>query len=336
MTVRTGSILPLLAIAACAPAPPATRALVGEGLGTSWTVKWIGPVPAPEVEGAVVEALAGVDAAMSSWRDDSDLARVRAGTGPVEVRPETALVVEEALELAAWSGGAFDPTVQPLVELWGFHGDRRETLPTPEEIEAARARVGWERVRVGWADGRATVDAGGTALDLSAIAKGHAVDRVAAALSRLGVGSYMVEVGGEVRVSGPGPRGGGWAVGVDRPVVDADPGRDLAVVLEITGAAVATSGNYRNAVVLEGRRFGHIFDPRTGRPVQTPVLSATVVAPDCRTADGPATALVVLGEAGLARMEGLPDVEALVLVADGAGLARRATPGMTALLAPEE
>jgi len=311
---------------------PVVHALRGEALGTTWTVKWVGEDRTSEVQDAAIAALGEVDAAMSTWRDDSDLARIRAGSGPVEVRPETAVVVAEALGLAEMTGGAFDPTVQPLVELWGFHGAPRSTLPTPDEVEQARAGVGWDRVVVAWSpDGRAHVDGGGTALDLSAIAKGHAVDRVSTAISRLGLGDHMVEVGGEVRVHGHRVDGGLWRVGVDRPVVGLAPGRELAAVVAVTNAGVATSGNYRNAVVIEGRRLGHTLDPRTGYPVSTEVASATVVAPDCRTADGLATALMVLPiERGVALAEGLPGVEALVLV-DG-GATARSTTGMEALL----
>jgi thiamine biosynthesis lipoprotein len=271
---------------------------------------------------------------MSTWRDDSELSRIRASDGPVEVSEDTALVVREALEIAAATGGAFDPTVQPLVEVWGLHGAKRTSVPSDEELAAAMAHVGWRRVTLARTEALVpTVDSGGTALDLSAIAKGHAVDRVSSALSALGIPSHMVEIGGEVRVAGPSPSGGPWRVGVDVPREDSVPGRALADVLEISNAAIATSGNYRNVYAIGDLRVVHTLDPRRGRPVESGVASATVVASDCRTADGWATALMVMGEAGLPLIEARRDIEALLLVVDGDGFAPRQTSGMERFVA---
>lgn len=322
-------VLLALATAACA-APPTPHSLHGRGLGTTWTATWLSPPELDEddVADAIVRELAAVDAEMSTWRDDSELALVRAADGPVAVSESTARVVAEALWLAQATGGAFDPTVQPLVELWGFHGPPRTALPTDEELAAARAQVGWERVRVGRdAAGLPTVDAGGTALDLSAIAKGHAVDRVSFALSELGLGDHLVEVGGEVRVHGHNAEGGAWRVGVDRPAVGTLPGADLYAAVWVTNGAVATSGNYRQRYELDGREIHHTLDPRTGWPATAQVASATVLAPDCATADGLATALMVLGAEGLPLIERLPGVEAWLLLPDGDGLRELASSG---------
>ncbi len=303
----------------------------GEALGTTWMVKWRGSVGA-DVQPAVEAALADVDAKMSTWRDDSELSAIRAGSGPVAVSGETAFVIGEALELAALSGGAFDPTVQPLVELWGFHGKQRTAAPTDEELAAARAQVGWQRVAVANQGAAWTVDAGGTALDLSAIAKGHAVDRVSQALSAMHLPDHLVEVGGEVRAMGRGPDGP-WKLGVDRPEQGLAPGERLAAIAALTNKSMATSGNYRNTYEVDGQRVVHTLDPRTGRPALGEVASATVVADDCRTADGWATALMVLGvEQGLPLVEAQPGVDALLLVVDGEGFSQRQTGGMRAWL----
>src|SRR5690606_21889294 len=131
-------------------AVPAVRQVTGEALGTTWTVKYFGgPATEDQVGEAVREALASVDQAMSTWRDDSELARIRQAGGAVVVSEATAEVIGEALELAAATEGAFDPTVQPLVEVWGIHGGRRQDLPSPEELARARAQVGWDRVVLG-------------------------------------------------------------------------------------------------------------------------------------------------------------------------------------------
>lgn len=332
-----GCSTPELAPQAEAPAVAAVQQLTGEALGTTYTVKYlVGEIADDDVAAGVREALASVDAAMSTWRPDSDLSRVRATPGPVVVSEATVEVVEEALSLAEASGGAFDPTVQPLVELWGIHGERRQDVPSAQELAAVMAQVGWERIVVGRdPEGRPTVDAGGTALDLSAIAKGYAVDRVSWALSRLGVANHMVEVGGEVRAHGMGPTGTGWRLGIDRPEEGLAPGAQLEAVVRLTNAALATSGNYRNAYVVDGTRIVHTLDPRVGRPVESGIASATVVAPDCTTADAIATALMVLGEeAGMALIEGRPQVEALLLVLDEGEFRAVKTSGMDAFLVP--
>lgn len=337
--------LAIVGLSACEPAPapppieasdaPVVRDVSGEALGTTWHVKWVEPAAAgdssEQVRAATDAALAEVDLHMSTWRDDSELNRARRADGPLGISDDTAQVVSAALGLSAATNGAFDPTVQPLMELWGLHGNARDAVPTDDEIASTLERVGWRRVRLGRAeDGQAVLDVGGTALDLSAIAKGHAVDRVHNALSGLGIGSVFVEVGGEVRVSGPGASGPLWRVGVDLPDPSSRPGQDLALVVELTNGSVATSGNYRNRYEVDGQTVVHTMDPRLGRPTETAVASATVRAPDCRTADGLATALMVLPpDEGLALIERRPDVEAAVLLFEGDGFALRASSGAT-------
>lgn len=335
-------LIPFLLLCACAapqaveaPLSPVTRDLTGKALGTGWHVRWVesgeGDRTA-DVQRVTEAALAEVDAHMSTWRDDSELSLARAADGPVTISQDTALVVDAALDLARQTGGAFDPTVQPLMELWGFHGTRRDDIPGEEEIAAALQDVGYQAVRLELGP-RPTLDTAGRALDLSAIAKGHAVDRIHHGLAELGLGSVFVEVGGEVRVSGPGASGGLWRVGVELPRQGTAQGQELALVGQVTNVSVATSGNYRNVYEVDGRRLVHTMDPRAGRPVETPVASATVLAPDCRTADGLATALMVLpADEGLALVESMPDVDAALLLFDGEGFRVRATPGAAARL----
>ena len=171
------------------------------------------------------------------------------------------------------------------------------------------------------------LNTGGTALDLSAIAKGFAVDRVHAALVSQAP-DVLVEIGGEVRASGDGPRGG-WTLGVDRPVVGSAPGTDLVAMVPLNNQAMATSGNYRNAYEVDGQTVVHTLDPRLGRPVQTDVLSVTVVAEDCMTADAWATALMVLPlNEGQPLVASMPGVEALWFVSSPTGLTSVSTDGV--------
>jgi thiamine biosynthesis lipoprotein len=329
-----------LLVSACGPsvAEPSWCTSSGEALGTTWNATWADPdgsCDEQEVRADVAAALAEVDRQMSTWRDDSELSAVRRGPGPVAVSRDTAEVVRHALALAAATEGAYDPTVQPLMEVWGFHGrERKIAAPTPEALAEARSRVGWSRVRI--VDGLAgpSIDAGGTALDLSSIAKGHAVDRASTALSRRGLADHLMEVGGEVVTAGRGPAGA-WRLGVEAPEEGLAPGQKLSARVAVTNAALATSGNYRNAVEVDGRRVHHTMDPRTGEPALSDVASVSVVAPDCRTADALATAVMVLGsDRGLALLEAYGDVEGLVLVQGPDGWQQRTTPGMGALLLP--
>lgn len=309
----------LLAVQGCAAEPEVRQEgmLRGEGLGTTWIVRWAVEegVSLSHVQDAVVGALTEVDAGMSTWRDDSELSAVRRGPGAVAVSEDTAFVTEEALRVAAATRGAFDPTVQPLMEAWGLHGGRKPAVPDEAELAAARAQVGWQRVRVSRGEGgHAQIDAGGAALDLSAIAKGHAVDRVALAVSALGVADVFVEIGGEVRAHGTRPRGGVWTIGVEAPIEGAAQGDNVLGRLRVSNHAVATSGNYRTTVRDGDRVIHHTMDPRTGAPAVNLVRSATVIAPDCRSADAWATALMVLGPEGMAHIDARPELEAWLLV----------------------
>jgi len=323
----------LAALAACAAPvtlPPAPRTLAGEAFGTTWSVSWRG-APNEQTAGHAISAvLDTIDLRMSSWRADSELSAVRSGPGPVPVSEETFAVVDAALDLAAATGGAFDPTVEPLMALWGYRGQQVTAAPTDDEVQAVRAAVGWTRVALTRTPEGPHIDAGGTALDLSAIAKGHAVDRVSAALSALGATDHLVEIGGEVRAHGTGPHGE-WRLGVDTPDPAVAPGTALVSVVALRNAAMATSGNYRSVYEVDGAQVVHTMDPRTGRPHVSAVASATVLAPDCRTADGWATALMVLGpDAGLAAIEDRPELDALLLLRDGDGWIERRTSGLDA------
>jgi len=299
----------------CAPgeSPPVYHQLQGEAFGTTWHLTWTGASP-EEVEPVVASVLDRVDQRMSSWRQDSELSAIRQGPGVVVVSEETAEVVTEALDLADATAGAFDPTVEPLMELWGFRGERPAAPPSDAEVEAARARVGFHRVEVFRHGGLPLVDAHGTALDLSSIAKGHGVDAVHHAVSVLGVGNMLFEVGGEVRTSGEGPNGP-WTLAVEAPAPGSAPGEARTGVLRVGSMGLATSGNYRSAYDVGGVQVVHTMDPRTGRPREGEVLAATVLAPTCRRADGWATALMVLPLAeGQALVEARPELEALWVV----------------------
>jgi thiamine biosynthesis lipoprotein len=216
--------------------------------------------------------------------------------------------------------------------LWGFRGGAEVSDPGEEELARARARVGWRHLA--WDDeGRLVSRVRGVELDLSAIAKGYAVDAIVDELARDRPLGLLVEVGGEVRALGTKPGGEAWRVGIE----DAGaPGSRLEAVVALTGAALATSGDYRQARTVNGERRSHVLDPRSGRPARTGVASASVVAPTCMEADGVATALMVLGpDAALAWVEDRPWLEVLLLIREGDRIVeRRASSGWEGWLAP--
>jgi thiamine biosynthesis lipoprotein len=285
----------------------------GEVFGAGWSVTWLGRAgQRGRVEAAAAEVFAEVDRATSTWRPDSELATLR--DGPVS--DTLAAVLEEALAVARATDGAFDPTVRPLVELWRPGGVRRQTPPSDEELAAARARVGWTKVSLDPGQPR-VVTLGGAALDLAGIAPGYAADRVSDALVLAGLRDHLVDVGGELRARGAAPGGGAWTVAVEGP----DGPGGLATLQE---AAIATSGNQHAGYQLDGQLVGHVIDPRTGWPSGLGVSAATVVAPRAAQADAWATALLVLGEAGLGRAEAA-GVHAQLLVTTPAGLEARRT-----------
>lgn len=294
--------LELLAIpAADASSTGQIHSLQGETMGTTWTVKLVAS-PACDLASlrdAIQQELDRVVSQMSTWSSDSDLSRFnRAPAGSWHELPdEFFTVLACARAVAEASAGAYDPTVGPLVNLWGFgpHADStdssRSSPPSAEAIARARARSGWTRLELDAARRRAR-QPGDLYVDLSSIAKGFGVDRVARRLQAEGVQSYLVEVGGELRGYGVKPDEQPWWVSLEHPAAG-HPTANLIVALH--GLSVATSGDYRRHFEDDGVRYSHTIDPRTGAPVAHRLASVTVLHADCMMADAQSTALTVLG-----------------------------------------
>jgi FAD:protein FMN transferase len=332
-------LIPLDLAGARAPGLGAERveALDGETMGTRWSVKAVVPsgLPADRMRRAILDELDRVVAQMSTWEPRSDLSRFNAAPagGWQRLPAECLAVLGAALRVSRDTDGAHDPTIGPLVDLWGFGpGPRRETPPSAAAIAAARSRTGWRRIALDPARGRA-LQTGGVSVDLSSIAKGFAVDQVARALARLGAISHLVEIGGELRGHGAKLDGTPWWVGLERPPATAGeapaPG-DLLVALH--GLSVATSGDYRRRFAAGGRWYSHTIDPRTGWPVDHGLASVTVLHPECMLADAFATALMVLGTGpGLACATRL-GLAALFVQREPRGLEERMTAAFAAML----
>ncbi len=288
-------------VAACAPSAdlPALHLIEGSTMGTTFAVRVVpdgrGEDRIDALRAAVEAVLARIDGRMSTWRPESELSRFNRlrSTEPFRVSADTLAVFRHALEVSALTGGAFDVTVAPLVDAWGFGpAGRPAAFPDAGEIERLRARVGYRQLRLDGAASTVRKLDPLLAADLSALAKGYAVDQVVELLRAERFESYLVEVGGEVRTRGRSERGDAWRVGIERP----GPGPpDVQRLLGLSNLALATSGDYRNYYEVDGRRLSHTIDPRTGHPVTHRLASASVIDPLCVRADALATALEVLG-----------------------------------------
>lgn len=292
------------------------QVLTGSTMGTTYTVKVVvgddEDTVGDRLTVMIENVMAGVDSAMSTYIDTSEvMAFNRHGAGDVEVSDDLLEVVGEAQRIARLSGGAFDITVGPLVDAWGF-GPRGETeTPSDETIGALLAVTGFEHVAVDHDRRRLAKGSAEVQIDLSAIAKGYVVDKVAGALIQSGHADFMVEVGGEVRAAGRNADRRVWRIGIERPE---DGGRSVHTVVPLPDLALATSGDYRNFVIRDGVRVSHTIDPRIGRPISHELASVSVIQANCMTADALATALEVLGpQEGLA-LAASHDIPALFLV----------------------
>jgi len=260
-------------------------------MGTTWSAKIVAPPPG--VQAQIEGVLATIIAQMSHWEPTSQLSRINNSPPGIwhRIGPEFAQVMEIALDIAKRSGGAFDPAMGVAVDLWGFGPPGpRVGLPSEAEIEAARALCGYDAIDFDPLLLRLRLTRP-VRLDLSGIAKGYAVDAVAARLKAMGCLDFLVEIGGELVGEGIQPDGQPWWVDVEVPPgVDAEPLR-----IALHGMAVATSGDYRRSFTVDNSIYAHTIDPRTGWPATNGVASVMVIHQHCNKADAWASALTVLG-----------------------------------------
>lgn len=306
-------------------------------MGTGWSVRLAadGCRSIAHLHAGIQERLDTVEREMSHWRTDSDLGRFNRGqAGSWHDLPDAFFeVLSYALDVAQESGGAYDPAAGALVGLWGFgpegrHDSRGFALPSAESIRVLADDPGWCRIELDRAR-RRLKQPGGVLLDLSAVAKGYAVDEVARYLERQGIRHYMVEVGGELRGAGMKPDGQPWWVALEQPPDGEEGGQ---ILLALHGLSVATSGDYRNCFCRDDAIYSHTLDPRSGYPIRNGVASVTVVHESCMAADALSTVLTVLGvEDGMCFAEArcLP---ARFLVREGNRLIEHMTSDFRALL----
>ncbi|MXY55920.1 MAG: FAD:protein FMN transferase [Gammaproteobacteria bacterium] len=280
----------------------------GNAMGTTYSIQADCPGPLPRDR--IDAELDRLNALLSTYDPHSELSRFNRSPSGVAlpVSPELVAVVDAAFVVAEQTRGAFDATVAPLVALWGFGADAAQRAPLDSEVAQALRSVDYRRVAHG-RDPPTLEKLLPATLDLSGIAKGFAVDRIAGVLDDAGCGSYLIEFGGEIRASGNPTGGGPWRLGVESPS-----GADYVRTLLLENGALATSGDYRQYRESDGVRVSHIIDPRTGYPVRHRLASVTVVADTAMMADAMATALLVMGATEATRFAGDSGVAALFVV----------------------
>ena len=275
----------------------------------------------------IKKALAEVDNALSPYNPSSIITRINQNRDTT-LNAHFTHVFTLAQRVSEETDGAFDITVAPMVNAWGF-GFKHAIEISPEAIDSLKEVVGYQKIAIEGDKVKKTDER--VMLDCSSIAKGYGVDIVARALDKKGVQHYMVDIGGEVVVKGKNPRMKTWRIGINKPVEDSlSINQELQTILEVSGIGMATSGNYRKFYYKDGKRYAHTIDPRLGQPVQHNILSATVVAADCTTADAYATAFMVMGlEKSMEFCNKHPELNAY-FICDGEGDAYEIhyTPGM--------
>jgi thiamine biosynthesis lipoprotein len=308
----------------------------GPTMGSTYSIKYVrndGVAPQTELKAATEAILAEIDQQMSTYRDDSLIEQFnQAPAGTCQTMPEGVLqLVRAGDRLHEESQGAFDLTLEPLLDLWGF-GPRGkgEAVPSEEKLAEVRQRVGQQHLRI---DGEQLCKDADVQVDFNSIAAGYAVDRIVARLGELGVTSYLVEATGELKAAGLKPDGSHWRIGLEAP---RDDERVAQRVLQLDGYGISTSGDYRNYFEENGERYSHTLDALTGRPVRHKLAAVTVADQSTLRADGLSTLLMVLGpEAGMAFAE-RNGIAAFFITREGKGFVTQGTRAFEQLFAAGE
>ena len=258
------------------------------------------------------------DNSLSTYNQNSVLSRINQNDSTVVADAYVLNCIAKALEISAITGGAFDITVAPLVNAWGFGFKKMQSVDSAM-IQKLMENIGYEKIKI--ADNRILKQKPEIMIDCSGIAQGYSVDLVAEMFEKEGIENYMVEIGGEIRAKGVNPDGIAWRIGIDKPVENSDlSNRDLQDVVSLCNVSVSTSGNYRKFYEKDGVKYAHTIHPKTGYPANSNMLSATVMASSCMEADALATAFMVLGfEKSLGLSRSIPEMEVYFIYNDSLG-----------------
>ncbi len=329
-------LLAFLVLSACQQ--PTEILLTGDTQGTSWHLKMVldGTAANPEeIKTAVAALFRRIDERFSNWREDSELARFnrQETTEWQSLSPEVIQLTRLAREIHDKTGGCYDPTVQPLSELWGFAREEQR-VPAPGEIQAVLAHIGMDKLEIDVAGNRLRKRDPALELSLDSIAQGYTIGAMAQLLEDRGIHNYLAEIGGEMKVKGHKANGGAWRVAVEKPKPLT---REVQRILELQrqdGIAVMTSGTYRNYFEADGKTYSHIIDPRTGMPVNHQLLSTTVLHEDPTLADAWSTALLCVGETEGLRIAAAEGLRALFIHQEGDQLKESLSPAFAQYLEP--
>lgn len=279
-------------VSSCNPQNDQYKFSEGQIFGTFYHIIYEYP-GSEDLQSLILDKMNEFDLSLSTYKPQSVISRVNNNDSTVVLDSYFLTVYNKSREVSDRTEGAFDMTVAPLVNAWGF-GFKNKLDPDSIPVDSLLELVGYKKVHL--IDGKLLKDDPRIMFDASAIAKGYGVDVVADFLESKGVENYMVEIGGEIRAKGKNNKGKIWRVGIDKPIDDPSSlSREIQDVIELGKGAMATSGNYRQFYIKDGKKYAHTIDPRLGYPVQHSLLSASVIAPDCMTADAYATAFMVLG-----------------------------------------
>ncbi len=318
-------VVVLLTLSSALAAEPIV--LTGRAMGTTWSVKFFQPGPPlnpATLQTRITEKLEQLEQQFSTYRPTSEVSRFNASTSTtwITASPELIRVAADSRRLSARTSGAFDPTVEPLVRLWGFGAKRRAgNLPTPAEIAAARTRVDWHRLEIRTSPPALRKTSPDLAVDFSSMAKGFAADALSELLISLGATNHFCQVGGDIKTAGTHA----WRTGIEQPSTTANPPA-LAQIVSLVGQSLSTSGDTNNFFEHDGRRYGHIIDPRTGRPVSGTLATVSVINTSCAQSSALATALFVLGAEEGYNFAVRERLACLFVIRDGATFKQRATP----------
>ncbi len=298
----------------------------GKAMGSAYHIKVVGVYfdNAESLGPAIDRRLEELNQCISTYRPESEISRFNrfSALDPFPISDDFVRILETAWPLYDQTGGAWDPTVAPLVALWGFDAkDGAGRIPDQADIDRCREQIGFTELilqeRRYLRKKRADLS-----LDLNSVGQGFGVDQVAEVIRKAGFHDFLVEIGGEVLASGSRADGTDWRVGVNKPV-QGSPFDQIYKIVALHDQAMSTSGDYRNFFIKEGKTYSHIIDPRNGRPVSNGVVSVSITAPSCTYADGLATAVMVLGTSeGLALINKLPGVEGMIIERDENGRLR--------------
>ena len=295
--------------------------ITGNTMGTTYSIKIVDNL-SQDIDSNIIKinidsVLQEVNQQMSTYITDSEISRLNRLVGKdwFSVSTDFYDVIVESQEISRLTNGAFDITVGPIVDLWGFSRDLTQNdwqPPSEQKIKKVLQSIGFRNITVG----KNSIQKGNPdiKIDVNAIAKGYGVDVVFELLQNLGYTDILVEIGGEVRCAGLNGEGEYWKIGIDKPILNVLPGMELQTIISLDNQALATSGDYRNYFEYNGQIFSHMIDPITGYPTKNNVASVSVTAPNCMTADALATALMVMGEDGIELVNSLDDVEAMLII----------------------